>query len=153
MTMHTKYQKWISFPCMYVTHWFVWIFSYFRFPDGGALFLLLFYIPCGLLLVTFRFFLGLQLLLMMSILPKESLVKRYKGNTKQTNLQKVFFVRKLVQCVVKVKCTTLVSNRLIRVKLPPYKDIQSWCFKHLSPLLVGGQCLKHQLLIPLIGQG
>ncbi|XP_015758529.1 PREDICTED: ancient ubiquitous protein 1-like [Acropora digitifera] len=47
-----------------------------RFPDGGALFLLLFYIPCGLLLVTFRFFLGLQLLLMMSILPKESLVKR-----------------------------------------------------------------------------
>ena len=47
-----------------------------RLPDGGALFLLLFYIPCGVLLVIFRIFFGLQLLLIMSILPKESLVKR-----------------------------------------------------------------------------
>lgn len=47
-----------------------------RFPEGGALFLLLFYIPCGLLLVIFRFFFGLQLLAIMSILPKQSLVKR-----------------------------------------------------------------------------
>ena len=38
--------------------------------------MLLFYIPCGLLLVVFRFFFALQLLLIMSILPKESLVKR-----------------------------------------------------------------------------
>ena len=49
---------------------------FFRFPDGGALLMLLFYIPCGLLLVVFRFFFALQLLLIMSILPKESLVKR-----------------------------------------------------------------------------
>lgn len=52
------------------------LFCHSRFPDGGALLMLLFYIPCGLLLVVFRFFFGLQLLLIMSILPKESLVKR-----------------------------------------------------------------------------
>jgi len=52
------------------------LFYHNRLPDGGALFLLLFYIPCGLLLVIFRFFFGLQLLLIMTILPKASLIKR-----------------------------------------------------------------------------
>lgn len=52
------------------------LFCHNRFPDGGALLLLMFYIPCGLLLVIFRLFFGLQLLLVMSILPKESFIKR-----------------------------------------------------------------------------
>lgn len=47
-----------------------------RLPDGGALLLLLLYIPCGLLLVIFRIFFGLQLILMLTVLPKESFIRR-----------------------------------------------------------------------------
>ncbi|KAL9983573.1 hypothetical protein ACROYT_G005767 [Oculina patagonica] len=52
------------------------LFYHNRLPDGGALLLLLLYIPCGLLLVIFRIFFGLQLILILSILPKESFVRR-----------------------------------------------------------------------------
>lgn len=47
-----------------------------RLPDGGALLLVLLYIPCGLLLVIFRIFFALQLFIILSILPKESFVRR-----------------------------------------------------------------------------
>ncbi|XP_020623884.1 ancient ubiquitous protein 1-like [Orbicella faveolata] len=47
-----------------------------RLPDGGALLLILLYIPCGLFLVIFRIFFALQLFLILSILPKESFVRR-----------------------------------------------------------------------------
>lgn len=50
--------------------------NFSRLPDGGALLLVLLYIPCGLFLVIFRIFFALQLFLILSILPKESFVRR-----------------------------------------------------------------------------
>lgn len=47
-----------------------------RLPDGRALLLILLYIPCGLLLVIFRIFFALQLFIILSVLPKESFVRR-----------------------------------------------------------------------------
>lgn len=47
-----------------------------RLPGGGGPIPLLLYIPCGLLLVIFRIFFGLQLLLMLTVLPKGSIIRR-----------------------------------------------------------------------------
>ncbi|KAJ7356306.1 Ancient ubiquitous protein 1 [Desmophyllum pertusum] len=52
------------------------LFNHNRLPDGGALLLLLLYIPCGLFLMIFRIFFGLQLILILTILPKKSFVRR-----------------------------------------------------------------------------
>ena len=49
-----------------------------RLPGGGGPIPLLLYIPCGLLLVIFRIFFGLQLLLMLTVLPKGSIIRRWE---------------------------------------------------------------------------